>query len=279
LTAISKPLSPKILKPGLDRLYNLFDRSFISPDPLECVPLNGNQKDTELSAFIASVFAYGRADLIVKNVSYILGELGKRPYAALKNGTYSSKLKSFKYRFHKRADLLWLLDRLREIYEEYGSLEKAFIATGENHFDRLHGFSLHFHKKLGKRSQARTFLVPSPKSGAACKRMNLFLRWMVRSDSLDLGLWKKVKPSELIIPLDVHVHRIAGRIGLVSNGAANFKKAVELTENLKLLDPADPVRYDFAICSLGKLGHCGKEPIQAKCRGCLIKTHCVDNKA
>jgi uncharacterized protein (TIGR02757 family) len=276
--AVIKRLSPAI-KPGLEKLYSLFDRSFISPDPLECVPLNGSFMDTELQAFIASVFAYGRAGLIVKNVSYILDELGPKPYTTLKNGSYSSKLKSFKYRFHKRADLLWLLDRLRDIYEEYGSIEKAFVASGDNHANRLHGFSLLFRKKLGVRSQARTFLVPSPKSGAACKRMNLFLRWMVRSDALDLGLWKTLKPSELIIPLDVHVHRIAGRIGLVSKGAANFKKAIELTENLKLLDPADPVRYDFAICSLGKLGHCGKEPIPSKCRECLIKTHCADYKA
>lgn len=276
MTVNTKQLSPKILKPGLEKLYRLFDRSFISPDPLECVPLKGNFKERELQAFIASIFAYGRADMIVKNVSYILGELGPKPFATLMDGAYSSKLKTFKYRFHKRADLLWLLDRLQEIYRDHGSIEKAFIASGENHTDRLYGFSLLFRKKLGGRSQPRTFLVPSPKSGAACKRMNLFLRWMVRSDSLDLGLWKKIKPSELIIPLDVHVHRIAGRIGLVSKGPANFKKAVELTENLKLLDPADPVRYDFAICSLGKLGHCGKEPIAEKCRECLLKSRCVD---
>ena len=275
---MSKKLPIKNIKPGLDKLYKLFDRSFISPDPLECVPLNGSFKDTELQAFIASVFAYGRAEQIVKNVSYILEELGSKPYTTLKNETYSSKLKTFKYRFHKRADLLWLLDRLREIYEEHGSIEKAFIASGENHTDRLIGFSQLFRKKLGSRSQPRSFLVPSPKSGAACKRMNLFLRWMVRNDSLDLGLWKKVKPSELIIPLDVHVHRIAGRIGLVSKGAANFKKAIELTENLKLLDPADPIRYDFAICSLGKLGHCGKEPVPVKCRECLLKANCIDNR-
>ncbi len=263
------------LKQGLEKLYKLFDRSFISPDPLECVPLKGNFKDKELSAFIAASFAYGRAELIVKTVGYILGELGGKPHATLMSGRYKTKFKNFKYRFHKRADLLWFLGRLAKIYAEYGTLEKAFLKGGDNQKDRLRNFS-QFFNGAGKLTQAKKFLVPSPAGSSACKRLNLFLRWMVRKDSLDLGLWEKASPADLIIPLDVHVHRIATRIGLVSDGPANYKRAEELTANLRLMNANDPVRYDFAICSLGKLGHCGKTLVKEKCIKCVLRGHCSE---
>jgi len=264
--------SSRNLKTGLEKLYSLFDRSFLSPDPLECVPRKGAFADIEISAFLAATFAYGRADLIVKNVRYILDELGPNPSATLMSGEYRQLFKKFKYRFHKRPDLLWLLDRVKGVCERSGTLENAFTSSGGNHTERLNGFSIAIKGKGC--SQARGFLVPSPSSGSACKRMNLFLRWMVRKDSVDLGLWKSVKPSELIIPMDVHVHRIAGRIGLVSKGSANFKKALELTENLKRFDAGDPVRYDFAICSLGKLGYCESKVTPEKCVKCILKSSC-----
>jgi len=265
----------KVLKKGLDELYKKFDRSMLSPDPLECVPRKGAFKDVELSAFLAAVFAYGRADLIVRNVRFILGELGKRPHKTLMSGEYREKFKGFKYRFHKRPDLIWLLDGLRGVYEKYGTLENAFCDKPGALEERLKNFSALFRKKGAKISQAQKFLVTSPESGSACKRTNLFLRWMVRKDSVDLGLWKKLRPSELMIPLDVHVNRIAGRLSLVNpKGAADFKKAAALTERLRTFDPKDPVRYDFAICSLGKLGHCGKTPSAASCELCVLESLC-----
>jgi uncharacterized protein (TIGR02757 family) len=263
----------KILKKGLNRLYDKFDRSFISPDPLECVPLKGRFQDIELSAFIAAVFAYGRADLIVRNVNCILDELGPRPYKTLSSGGYKTKFKKFKYRFHKRPDLLWLFSRLEKIYKKYGTLEEAFTSVEGTLKERMENFSGLFAN--GRRQKPnRKFLVPSP-SGSACKRTNLFLRWMVRKDSVDLGLWKKLKPSDLVIPLDVHVLRIAHRVGLVGNGNASFARAEELTENLRRFDSNDPVRYDFAICSLGKLGHCRKTPVQANCQRCVLEKLCT----
>lgn len=261
----------KILKTGLNRLYKKFDRSFISPDPLECVPQKGNFEDIELSAFIAAVFAYGRADLIVRNVRNIFDELGPRPHKTLLSGRYKTKFKKFKYRFHKRPDLLWLLARLEKIYKKYGTLEKAYTSINGTHKERMGNFSKLF-ATAGQKPN-RKFLVPSP-ARSACKRMNLFLRWMARKDSVDLGLWKKVKPSDLIIPMDVHVHRIAHRIGLVRNGAASFAKSVELTEELRVFDADDPVRFDFAICSLGKLGHCQKTPVGANCESCALEKLC-----
>ncbi len=267
------------LKKGLDELYEKFDRSFISPDPLECVPAVGSFEDIELSAFIAALFAYGRADLIVRNVRYILDELGAHPHETLLSGGYRTKFREFGYRFHKRPDILWLMGRLVKIYKKYGTLENAFVSPGGGVKERLTAFSRMFANDGGKfqleLAQNRRFLVPSPENGSACKRMNLFLRWMVRSDSVDPGLWKKsVKPSGLIIPLDVHVQRIASRLGLVSSGAASFARAEELTANLRKLNPDDPVRYDFAICSLGKLGHCAKTPSPARCNVCALKNLC-----
>lgn len=266
-----------VLKKGLDELYDKFDRSFISPDPLECVPTAGSFEDIELSAFISSVFAYGRADLIVRNVRYILGELGARPHRTLLSGGYKAKFREFGYRFHKRPDLLWLLSRLGKIYKKHGTLENAFVSSGGCLKGRLIGFSRMFANGGGGRqklAQNRSFLVPSPENGSACKRMNLFLRWMVRKDSVDPGLWRSMKPAELVIPLDVHVQRIACRLGLVSSGAASFARAQELTANLRKLNAADPVRYDFAICSLGKLGHCAKKPSPARCSRCVLEGSC-----
>ncbi len=266
----------RILKKGLEGLYKRFDRSMLSPDPLECVPVKGAFHDIELSAFLAAVFAYGRADLIVRNVSYILSELGAHPHRALMDGAYKTKFRDFKYRFHKRPDIIWLLDSLRGIYKKHGSLENAFCSAPGTLEERLENFAALFRQKGKKLAQAQNFLITSPGGGSACKRMNLFLRWMVRKDGVDLGLWKKLKPSELAIPLDVHVNRIAGRIGLVNpKGAANFRKACELTAQLKVFNAADPVRYDFAICSLGKLGHCNKKVDKKSCAACAFLPLCA----
>ncbi len=246
----------------------------LSPDPLECVPRDGGFHDIELSAFLAAAFAYGRADLIVRNVRGILGELGPMPHAALMKGDYQARFLGWKYRFHKRSDMLWLLDRLRAVYTAHGTLENAFCAAPGGTGTRLAAFARLFTegKKL---SAAKSFLVPSPANGSACKRMNLFLRWMVRKDEVDIGLWTRIPPADLIMPLDVHVNRIAGRLGLVNPaGAANFKKAAALTERFREFDPADPVRYDFALCSLGKLGHCEKEPDPAGCLACVLREWC-----
>lgn len=241
---------------------------------MECVPRTGNFCDIELSAFLAALFAYGRADLIVRNVGGILSELGAGPHAALMEGDYTARFIGWKYRFHKRADLLWLLGRLRAIYAAHNTLENAFCAVPGDTQARLAAFARLFSggKKL---SAAKSFLVPSPVNGSACKRMNLFLRWMARKDDVDLGLWTRLPPADLIMPLDVHVDRIAGRLGLVNpKGAANFKKAVALTERFRAFDPADPVRYDFALCSLGKLGHCEKTADPARCLVCVLRECC-----
>lgn len=262
------------LQQGLEALCRRFDRSMLSPDPLECVPRLGEFCDIELSAFLAALFAYGRADLIVRNVRGILAELGEHPHAAVMNGEYKARFKGWKYRFHKRADLLWLFDRMRAVYAAHGTLENAFCAAPGDVEARLAAFARLFSggKKL---SAVKSFLVPSPANGSACKRMNLFLRWMVRKDDVDLGLWTRISPSDLIMPLDVHVDRIAGRLGLVDpKGAANFKKALALTGRFREFDHADPVRYDFALCSLGKLGHCEKTPDPARCLACVLRECC-----
>ncbi|MBI5178694.1 MAG: TIGR02757 family protein [Nitrospinae bacterium] len=274
LMAMEKGRRLALLKKGLDGLYKRFDRSLLSPDPLECVPTRGKFEDIELSAFLAATFAYGRADLIVKNVRGILAELGEHPHRALMDGAYKTRFKGFKYRFHKRPDILWLLERLCAIYKKFGAIENAYCAAPGTAEERLERFATLFREKGKPLTQAQKFLVTSPASGA-CKRMNLFLRWMVRNDAVDLGLWTKVKPAELIIPLDVHVHRIAGRLKLVGpKAAANFKTARELTDTLKRFNEEDPVRYDFAICSLGKLGHCLKQPDPASCLSCALAAVC-----
>jgi uncharacterized protein (TIGR02757 family) len=191
------------------------------------------------------------------------------------SGAYKTKFKKFKYRFHKRQDLLWLLSRLEKIYLKYGTLEKAYTSVDGSHKERMENFSKMFANARQKSN--RKFLVSAP-SRSACKRTNLFLRWMVRKDSVDLGLWTKVKPRDLVVPMDVHVHRIAHRVGLVQNGsggaAPSYSLAEKLTDTLRLIDADDPVRFDFAICSLGKLGHCQKTVVMANCQSCALEKLC-----
>lgn len=271
-----EPMGParrRLIKGALETLYRRFDRSMLSPDPLECVPPSGEVLDREAAAFIASVFAYGRAGQIVRAVRAILAELGPRPHRAVMAGRHAARFRDFKYRFHKRPDLLWLLMKMRGAYRAHGSLENAFCSAPGDTRRRLEAFALLFDPGAG--NPARSFLVPSPAGGGACKRMNLFLRWMARRGEVDLGLWTKLATSELVIPLDVHVHRIAGRIGLADpRKPANFREALAITARLREFDPADPVRYDFALCSLGKLGHCVKTPDPGSCVSCVFAAVC-----
>jgi len=195
----------------------------------------------------------------------------------------------FIHRFNNGDDIRCLLYFMRQMFEQSGSIgeffTKGYIPNEKNIKSGLISFSertlaldsseIYKTKKLPKKAGVR-FFFPSPSDGSPCKRLNLYLRWMVRrGDALDFGLWKDISPSKLVMPLDTHVARISRYIGLTSRENASWLMAEEVTENLKKLDPNDPVKYDFAIARLGILEECKGRKKPEKCKGCLIRELCV----
>jgi uncharacterized protein (TIGR02757 family) len=245
-----------IMGPALEELYSHYNRfEHIHPDPLEFVYLYDNKLDMELSAFIASALAYGRVRQILKSVRSVLDIMGPSPSSFLlenRPAVIRKAFHSFKHRFTTGAILSDLLVALGKLTRKYGSLESCFQAGFRRQDPNILPALAELIKKL-EQAGGRTMptFLPSPDGGSACKRLNLFLRWMVRSDKVDPGIWQSVPASHLIVPLDTHMHRIALSMGLTSRKQADMRCAVEITGAFRSIRPDDPVRYDFALTRLG----------------------------
>ena len=252
------------LKEKLDYHYKAFDKSQISPDPLQFLHLFDNEKDIEVIGFIASVFAYGNVNQIIKTLDKILLITNAKPYNFILNLEKTGnqiKLKGLKHRFYNEEDIQNLFFSLHTLYKNEGALKnifyKYFGPNNKNIKEGLSGFSQTFISEIKKNTKSKKvspgvrFMFPLPKLCSACKRMNLFLRWMVRKDELDFGLWSEIPADRLIIPVDTHIARICKSLKLTSYKNVNWKMAEEITENLKKFDPVDPVKYDFDICHIG----------------------------
>ena len=275
----SRPLRAEMLRDRLDELVATFDVSTIEPDPLQLVRRYEDPLDQEVAGILAAAFAYGRADIVVANVGRVLDAMQPSPFLYVKSFRRVDGLKrfaAFAHRFHKTGDLVDLLDRLAAAIREHGSLGDLFRRCCEPD-DRDLGAALSRFVRalLGPRpSKALQYLLSSPENGSACKRMNLYLRWMVRRTSPDLGLWTFADPAKLVMPVDTHVHRIATFLGLNRRKSADWKAARAITDRLARLDPADPVRYDFAICRLGILDRCSRRRRKENCDVCLLRDVC-----
>jgi uncharacterized protein (TIGR02757 family) len=280
------------LKRHLDSFLEHFPRELhLANDPVQFVHRYDDPQDREIAGFIASAFAYGNVRIVLKTVTRILEFLGPHPAEAVSNFDYrrdSRSLRGFYHRFNTARDLAVLLWILRRTLEEHGSLENAF-ALGLSSDDRntanaLERFSrllLGFgHETFYPRGELRRrvgvrFFFPVPSQGSACKRLNLYLRWMVRpQDGIDCGVWRRVKPRQLVIPLDTHIARISSYIGLTEKRTPGWPMAMDITANLSRLDPDDPLRYDFALCHLGIAGDCPRKRDALKCMRCPIQAIC-----
>lgn len=277
------------LKSLLDRLYAEKAETCLSLDPLEIVRRYSDPADREVAGFIAAALALGRSDLIRKAASDILGVMGPSParfairFEPVRD---SAKLRGFVYRFFRERDVSLMLAWLREILREYGSVGGLF-GKGIRDGDADIGSALsrfvcvllamdaprRLRPALRKGSGLRHFLA-DPADGSACKRLNLYLRWMVRRDALDLGIWKDVPPSRLVIPLDTHIARLSGRLGLTTRSTPDWKMALEVTTSLRKFDPDDPVKYDFALCTVGKLHACPETADRSACKACPLAACC-----
>jgi uncharacterized protein (TIGR02757 family) len=279
----TRPVRQELLRDRLDTLVETFDISTIEPDPLQLVLRYTDPYDQEVAALIAAAFAYGRADIVVRNAGTVLDSMQPGPYAYLLTFDADEALTrfaGFAHRFHKSADLVALLERLAHAIQKYGSLGALFRECYDGR-DRDIGPSLTrfveavISEGRGRRAEASLrYLLTSPQDGSACKRMNLFLRWMVRRTAPDLGLWDFVDPAKLVVPLDTHIHRIATFLGLTRRKSADWKCARGVTDRLAKFDAADPVRYDFAICRLGILDLCSRRRRKENCDVCLLRDVC-----
>lgn len=242
----------------LERLYLKYnDRRFITSDPVEFVHRYDNSRDRELVALIASSLAFGNVKQIKASVARVLEILGAGPadrVAASSPSDLEFDFREFRHRWITGKDMASLFAGVREAIKEYGSLGELFYAKLDRSDPDVGPAAGRFARTLFDMSGGyRQCLLPSPESGSACKRLNLFLRWMVRSDAVDPGGWSGVPPAMLIVPLDTHMHRIAARLGLTKRHAADLRAAREVTAAFGEISPEDPVKYDFALTRLGIL--------------------------
>ncbi|MGV3761006.1 TIGR02757 family protein [Parapedobacter sp.] len=283
------------LKDFLDRKVDEYNRAgFIDNDPI-CIPHRFTRKqDIEVMAFFAAVLAWGQRKTIINKCTELIDRMDGAPYDFVKGHEESDlkQLVGFKHRTFNDTDLLYFVHFFHTHYNRYHSLETAFVpleaqsafrteymdfATGSGstalsspacYLGELHGtgnaldvasalnhFRTYFFSLPAYPVRTRKH-ISSPAANSACKRLNMFLRWMVRRDDrgVDFGLWHQFTPSSLICPCDVHVERVARKLGLIERAQSDWKTACELTDNLRLLDADDPVKYDFALFGLGVEG-------------------------
>ena len=270
---------------ALENLCNAYDESALDPDPLVVVREFSDPRDQEIAAFFSAMFAYGKARIIVRNLRDLFHRMPDGPYAFVTASHHSNDagcLAGWRHRLHTGEDVAIMSAILGQVLRKHGSLERVFCrglpGDAPDVGVALDAFVSFLREQGGRRIEQRRFfrhLLPSPADGSACKRMNLFLRWVVRRASPDLGLWRTVSPSLLVLPLDTHVARICRQIGLTRRSAIDWKMALEVTRKLRRFDPADPIRYDYALSRLGILGDCPLKMDISNCSRCSLQTYCV----
>lgn len=248
-----------ITKTELDSLVDKYENTdFIENDPIRFIHRNGSKTDLELYGFISSLFAYGNRKIFIKKLDEIFAKSENDLTGFIKNGDFSS-LKGIEYRFSKENDIIPIFKILSKLYNETSGLEELFCygfdensSVDEKVLKMLTSVIDYFYS-LAPNSVGQGFyhMIPNPRNGGAMKRMNMFLRWMVRKSSVDIGIWHFMKPKDLLIPLDVHVARVSRKMGLLHRKSNDFKAVLELMKPLREFCSSDPVKYDFAIFAFG----------------------------
>lgn len=239
----------------LNKKVDLYNQpSFITNDPV-CIPhLFTKKQDIEIAGFLAATFAWGNRSTIIKKSKELMQLMDNAPYDfCLHHSDKDLKsLAAFKHRTFNTTDLLYFIEFFKLHYSKHKSLETAFSIHGETVEIMLTGFH-HYFFSLEHVPDRTKKHIATPERKSSCKRLNMFLRWMVRQDNkgVDFGIWKNISPSKLICPIDVHVARVAKRLNIITRKQTDWQAAVELTEFLRTLDSSDPVKYDFALFGLG----------------------------
>jgi uncharacterized protein (TIGR02757 family) len=252
--------SVKKLKEFLDAKVDLYNREgFIENDPV-CIPHSFSLlQDREIAGFFAAIFAWGNRTTIIKKSRELMRMMDDSPYQFVR-GHQPKDLKPlevFKHRTFNATDLLYFIEFFSQYYSTHDSLEEAFL-TGYDPSQRapmqesLNGFYRQFFSLEYVPDRTRKHIA-TPEKKSTCKRINMFLRWMVRKDNrgVDFGVWERISPGDLVMPMDLHVARVAKRFNLTNRPNVDWQSALDVTEAMKRFDPADPVKYDFALFSLG----------------------------
>lgn len=247
------------LKEFLDEKVELYNcPGFIEDDPISIPHRFSKKQDIEIAGFFAATLAWGQRKTIINKCHQLMAHMDNSPHDFIINHQESDliDLSHFKHRTFNGTDTLYFVHFLRIFYSKHGSLEDAFVVpTNEQEPTVEKGlvkfresfFSLDDHPERSKKH------IATPARNSACKRLNMYLRWMVRKDNkgVDFGIWEKLHPRQLVCPCDVHVDRVARKFGLIQRKQTDWKTALELTENLRSLDADDPVKYDYALFGLG----------------------------
>lgn len=246
------------LKEFLDlkvKKYN--NSSFIKDDPIVIPHTFSKKEDIEIAGFFAAVLAWGQRITIINKCNELFRLMDNAPHEFIMNHKDNDlkRFEDFRHRTFNPTDTLYFIAYLRHLYKNHKSLEEAFNPGLKQPWEAAKGLT-HFHEQFFNLEYAPTRTrkhIATPARGSACKRINMYLRWMVRKDSegVDFGLWDSIKPAELICPCDLHVDRVARKLGLIKRKQTDWITAVELTNELRKLDPVDPVKYDFALFGLG----------------------------
>lgn len=247
------------IKDFLDEKVEKYNQpNFISLDPISVPHRFSKKQDIEITGFFAAILAWGQRKTIINKCLELFAMMDNAPHDFLLHH-HEDDLKpflNFKHRTFNDVDTLFFIQFLSWFYQNHDSLEEAFLKGQNDHVDAMHQILSNFHDFIFSHPFApgrskKHIATPARKS--ACKRLNMYLRWMVRADDkgVDFGLWKRIGPAQLICPCDLHVDRVARKLGLITRSQTDWHTAVELTARLREFDPADPVKYDFALFGLG----------------------------
>jgi uncharacterized protein (TIGR02757 family) len=263
-------MSSTRLRDSLDRLYHGFNHAQSATDPIEIVRRYETPADCEIAGFVAAALAFGNVTAVMASIRDVLGRMGASPAAFVREFTPDNRtFDGFVHRWTRGRDVAALVWVLRQMLDSAGSIEGFFlegddptspdVSAGLESFSRR-ALALDVTPFYGRKRPPATgvrYFFSRPSSGGACKRLNLFLRWMVRRDAVDFGLWTRVSPSRLVVPLDTHIIRLGRCLGLTRYRSPGWRMASDITATLRTMDPADPVRFDFSICHVGMMGNCG----------------------
>lgn len=246
----------------LDEAVAIFNHpSFVDDDPISVPYRFSRQDDREIAGFFAAIFSWGQRPTIIRKSLELMQRMDNAPADFIRHHQANDlkQLLGFVHRTFNETDLLFVVDFLKRHYAQFDSLEDAFLVADnarpdEAAYQRFYNFHQQVFGVDYAPERSRKHFA-NPARGSSCKRLNMYLRWMVRNDNkVDFGLWKRIKTADLMIPLDVHVLRTANQLGLLTNNKQHWQTVVLLTQKLRLMDEKDPVKYDFALFGLGVLG-------------------------
>jgi uncharacterized protein (TIGR02757 family) len=287
----SQPPGPSALRlrAPLERLYAEFDYAGrVERDAIRFPRRYADPRDRELVALLSACLAYGRVDLFGGALERVLGLMGPSParfVRAFDRERQGPLFADFRYRFNRPHDLVAFCLAARQILERWGSLEACFVAGDSDPSGAirpaLEAFARAFLEAElesvfphGRLSRGYRHLFPLPSAGGPCKRLHLFLRWMVRREPPDFGLWRHVSPARLLMPVDTHVENMSRAIGLTRRRSRTWRMAEEITARLAAIDPEDPVKFDFALCHKRMSGDCLDRRDPDVCAGCGLRAVC-----